>query len=167
MNSVDENLEKLTQQELDILALICNGDSSDSIIKKLFIAKQTLHSRLTSVYKKLGISENPDFSQRVKAALIYREAYPYQFVRNHLDSERLTPSEFGVLRLISQGYSNPRIARELNIKHAGVGKMIETVYSKLGIVYEGSDSRVLAMLMFDVIKELVDGRNGTPYKNRV
>lgn len=61
---------------------------------------------------------------------------------NALGSERFTPREFEVLRLIAQGQPNRDIAEELGIAEITVKKYVTTIIAKLGV----SDRTQVAIL---------------------
>jgi len=46
----------LTEKELEIVKLICNGFSNKEIMKKLKISEQSVKSRLRRIYRKTGVS---------------------------------------------------------------------------------------------------------------
>jgi len=59
----------------------------------------------------------------------------------------LNDSELGILRLLSEGYSNKGIARALNLSEKTVRNMLPAIYLKLGIEHgnrEASNLRVIA-----------------------
>ncbi len=47
----------LTEKELEIVNLICNGFSNKEVMKKLEISEQSVKSRLSRIYKKTGVSD--------------------------------------------------------------------------------------------------------------
>jgi DNA-binding NarL/FixJ family response regulator len=67
-------LDALTEREREILSLMAQGHSNDSIRAKLFISRRTVESHVASVFTKLGITESPDSSRRVLAVLTYLQA---------------------------------------------------------------------------------------------
>lgn len=67
-------LDALTDREREILSLMAQGHSNDSIRAKLFISRRTVESHVASVFAKLGIPESPDSSRRVLAVLTYLQA---------------------------------------------------------------------------------------------
>lgn len=67
--------------------------------------------------------------------------------RDPLDA--LTPREREVLALMAQGASNARIAQTLVVTHGAVEKHIRNIFTKLGLLQDGSDHRrVLAVLTY-------------------
>ncbi len=67
--------------------------------------------------------------------------------RDPLDA--LTPREREVLALMAQGASNTRIAETLVVTSGAVEKHIRNIFSKLGLLPDGSDHRrVLAVLTY-------------------
>ena len=67
-------LDTLTEREREILALMAQGHSNDSICGQLVISRRTVESHVSSVFAKLGITESPDNSRRVLAVLTYLQA---------------------------------------------------------------------------------------------
>jgi DNA-binding NarL/FixJ family response regulator len=64
-------LDALTEREHEILSLMAQGYSNDSICHQLVISRRTVESHVSSVFTKLGIIESPDSSRRVLAVLAY------------------------------------------------------------------------------------------------
>ena len=66
-------LDSLTGRELEVLGLIANGDSNQSIADKLVIEPKTVGYYITTIYSKLQFDEDVDKSvdKRVMAALAY------------------------------------------------------------------------------------------------
>lgn len=67
-------LDALTDREREILSLMAQGYSNDSIRNQLFISRRTVESHVSSVFVKLGIVESPESSRRVLAVLAYLQA---------------------------------------------------------------------------------------------
>lgn len=169
VNTPLQDLDSLTEREFQVLGLIANGDSNATIAEKLGIKLQTVRHQVYGIY---GIYSKLPFyrgvNKRVKAALMYRdqltadlrqaglidgEQSAFEFFKERLVIEPLTPREYGVLSLLARGYSNARIAGKLNIGEGSTRIYINSIYSKLGI--DAKDGvhypKVLAMLMFDRI----------------
>ena len=64
-------LDELTGREREVLALIAEGHSNDSICKKLFLSPKTVETHVRHILLKLGIRETPDYHRRVLAVLVY------------------------------------------------------------------------------------------------
>ena len=63
-NGLSENIsKKLTERQIEILALIAVGDTNDEIAEKLYISPHTVKNHLYSIFKKI------DVPNRVQAAL--------------------------------------------------------------------------------------------------
>ena len=63
-NGLSENIsKKLTERQIEILALIAVGDTNDEIAEKLYISPNTVKNHLYSIFKKI------DVPNRVQAAL--------------------------------------------------------------------------------------------------
>jgi DNA-binding NarL/FixJ family response regulator len=67
-------LDALTEREREILSLMAQGYSNDSIRSQLVISLRTVESHVSSVFAKLGIVESPESSRRVLAILAYLQA---------------------------------------------------------------------------------------------
>jgi DNA-binding NarL/FixJ family response regulator/signal transduction histidine kinase len=67
-------LDELTEREQEILSLMAEGHSNQSICGHLVISPRTVESHVRSVFMKLGIAESPDSSRRVLAVLAYLQA---------------------------------------------------------------------------------------------
>ena len=64
-------LDALSERERQILSLMAQGYSNDSICHQLVISRRTVESHVSSVFAKLGIAESPESSRRVLAVLAY------------------------------------------------------------------------------------------------
>jgi DNA-binding NarL/FixJ family response regulator len=65
------SLGELTPRELEILGLIAQGKSNHAISVDLFLTKRAVEKHINAIFTKLGLSQQTEVSQRVKAALIY------------------------------------------------------------------------------------------------
>jgi len=139
-------LDDLTEREFDVWSLLCNGDSNKSIAEKLTISGRTVQHYLNLIYQKLEITGDNRFNQRVRAALLYKERYPYDY-NFRLDDDQLPPPIHNALSFVAQGYSNQMIAQSSRITTKTVGNYLNIGYWMLGI--EDVDSkRVVAMLIY-------------------
>jgi DNA-binding NarL/FixJ family response regulator len=64
-------LAELTPRELEVLALIAEGHSNDSICKQLFLSPKTVETHVRHILMKLGIGETSEYHRRVLAVLAY------------------------------------------------------------------------------------------------
>lgn len=64
-------LSELTPRELEIVAHVAQGRSNQAIADELVLTKRAVEKHINAIFLKLGLSETPDVSRRVKAALIY------------------------------------------------------------------------------------------------
>jgi len=63
-NGLSENIsKKLTERQIEILALIAVGDTNDEIAEKLYISPNTVKTHIYSIFKKINVPN------RVQAAL--------------------------------------------------------------------------------------------------
>jgi DNA-binding NarL/FixJ family response regulator len=67
-------LEELTPRELEVLGLMAEGHSNDSICRRLFLSPKTVETHVRHILLKLGIGETPDYHRRVLAVLAYLRA---------------------------------------------------------------------------------------------
>jgi DNA-binding NarL/FixJ family response regulator len=59
LNSKEVNkYEALTQRELEVLIMVCNGLNNTEIAEKLFISPKTLEVHKSNVYKKTGVKNS-------------------------------------------------------------------------------------------------------------
>ena len=64
-------LRLLTPRELEVLSSMAQGHSNDAIAGELFISVRVVEKHISSIFAKLGLTEEPDVHRRVKAVLIY------------------------------------------------------------------------------------------------
>ena len=64
-------LAELTPRELEILALVAQGQSNQGVADELVLTKRAVEKHINAIFLKLGLSESLEVSRRVKAALIY------------------------------------------------------------------------------------------------
>ena len=67
----DTRLDTLTPRELQILALIAEGQSNAAIAHALVITKRAVERHINSIFLKLDLRDAEDVSRRVKATLLY------------------------------------------------------------------------------------------------
>ena len=56
---------RLSRRELDILYYLVSGLSEDKIAEKLYISRQTVHTHIKNIYKKLGTNSRIELYRRV------------------------------------------------------------------------------------------------------
>jgi DNA-binding NarL/FixJ family response regulator len=64
-------LDELTAREREVLGLMAEGHSNDSICKKLFLSPKTVETHVRHILLKLGIGETHEYHRRVLAVLAY------------------------------------------------------------------------------------------------
>ena len=64
-------VDRLTDREREVLALVAEGLSNDAIARRLFVADRTVESHITSVLHKLDIDDDGQGHRRVLAVLAY------------------------------------------------------------------------------------------------
>jgi DNA-binding NarL/FixJ family response regulator len=62
---------QLSRRELDVIYYLTRGLSEDEIGGKLCISKQTVHTHIKNIYKKLGVKSRIELYRRV-----VRSSYP-------------------------------------------------------------------------------------------
>lgn len=67
-------LAKLTERELEVLEAMATGRSNASIAKAVFMSERAVEKHITSVFQKLGLSEESEINRRVAAVLAFLEA---------------------------------------------------------------------------------------------
>ena len=68
---VDNPLDRLTQRERDVLALMAEGWSNQGIGERLSLAPKTVETHVGVILAKLGLGESPDENRRVLAVLAF------------------------------------------------------------------------------------------------
>jgi DNA-binding NarL/FixJ family response regulator len=64
-------LDDLTPRELEILALIAQGQSNAAIADRLVLTKRAVERHINGIFMKLDLGDPENISRRVRAALIY------------------------------------------------------------------------------------------------
>ncbi|MEV7196349.1 response regulator transcription factor [Streptomyces sp. NPDC093510] len=69
--SRSRGLDRLTEREHSVLALMAEGLSNQAIGRRLFLSESAIGKYTTSMFGKLGISDDDDSNRRVLAVLTY------------------------------------------------------------------------------------------------
>ncbi len=64
-------LAELTPREGEVLAVVAEGKNNASIAEGLHLTEGAVEKHISSIFSKLGLSEEPAVHRRVKATLIY------------------------------------------------------------------------------------------------
>ncbi|MFN8053553.1 MAG: response regulator transcription factor [Acidimicrobiales bacterium] len=64
-------LERLTPREHEVLAEIAQGRNNAAVGATLFLSERAVEKHISSLFSKLGLSEEIDTNRRVKAVLLY------------------------------------------------------------------------------------------------
>ncbi|MEU3405605.1 response regulator transcription factor [Streptomyces sp. NPDC006670] len=67
-------LERLTDRERSVLALMAEGLSNHAIARRLFLSEGAISKYTTALFGKLGITDDDDTNRRVRAVLTYLNA---------------------------------------------------------------------------------------------
>jgi DNA-binding NarL/FixJ family response regulator len=73
----------LTDRELEVLQEMATGRSNASISRTLYMSERAVEKHITSVFQKLGLSEEGEMNRRVSAVLAFLEAGGTSSVRDH------------------------------------------------------------------------------------
>ncbi|WP_031465236.1 response regulator transcription factor [Sciscionella sediminilitoris] len=69
--STDRRIERLTEREHSVLALMAEGLSNQAIARRLFLSDSAISKYTTALFGKLGITDDDDNNRRVLAVLAY------------------------------------------------------------------------------------------------
>ncbi|MFJ5128061.1 LuxR C-terminal-related transcriptional regulator [Streptomyces sp. NPDC088555] len=69
--SSNRRLEQLTEREHSVLGLMAEGMSNQAIGRRLFLSESAISKYTTSMFGKLGITDDDDNNRRVLAVLTY------------------------------------------------------------------------------------------------
>ncbi|MEV7542853.1 MULTISPECIES: response regulator transcription factor [unclassified Streptomyces] len=67
----DRGLARLTEREHSVLGLMAEGLSNQAIARRLFLSEGAIGKYTTSLFGKLGITDDDDTNRRVRAVLAY------------------------------------------------------------------------------------------------
>src|SRR3954452_2828541 len=70
----EDRLERLTQREREVLALMAEGASNAGIAKRLWVTEGTVEKHVRSILAKLHLPEAPDDHRRVLAVLTFLDS---------------------------------------------------------------------------------------------
>src|SRR3954452_18658806 len=71
----EDRLERLTQREREVLALMAEGASNAGIAKRLWVTEGTVEKHVRSILSKLRLPEAPDEHRRVLAVLTFLDSH--------------------------------------------------------------------------------------------
>ena len=64
-------LNQLTDREREVLALMAEGHSNQSICDKLFLSPKTVEAHISQIFSKLGLRDTLGYHRRVLAVLAF------------------------------------------------------------------------------------------------
>jgi DNA-binding NarL/FixJ family response regulator len=68
-------LERRTESEREVLALMAEGRSNKAIAERLFVSEHTVEKHVKSIFATLTLSRSPDDHRRVLAVLTYLQSH--------------------------------------------------------------------------------------------
>jgi DNA-binding NarL/FixJ family response regulator len=68
-------LERLTEREREVLALMAEGRSNKAIAERLFVSEHTVEKHVKGVFATLELAQSPDDHRRVLAVLTYLNSH--------------------------------------------------------------------------------------------
>lgn len=71
MSNSNQRIGKLTEREHDVLGLMAEGLSNQAIRQRLFLSESAISKYTTSLFGKLGITDDDNSNRRVLAVLTY------------------------------------------------------------------------------------------------
>jgi DNA-binding NarL/FixJ family response regulator len=69
----DTRMQRLTDREASVLALIAEGRSNQAIARSLHVSEGSVEKHITAVFQKLGLEPDESGNRRVLAALAHIE----------------------------------------------------------------------------------------------
>jgi DNA-binding NarL/FixJ family response regulator len=72
----EDHLNRLTERERSVLALLAEGRSNRSIADRLVLSVKTIEGAIATIFSKLGLEPDPDDNRRVLAVLAYLDPTP-------------------------------------------------------------------------------------------
>lgn len=68
---VPSELQRLTEREREVLAVMATGASNAAIGEQLFISPRSVEKHISSIFSKLGLEQTDETHRRVQAVLIH------------------------------------------------------------------------------------------------
>lgn len=132
----------LSERENQILALLAQGLSNESIAQDLAASIKVIKNVISRIYDKLQLANDGGYSShRVQAALYYLTNKKRESLEFNANIPGLTLREREVLLMVAQGYSNQSIADKQGITLQSIENVINRVINKLDLGEINSNSR--------------------------
>lgn len=74
--AIDSPLDQLSPRELDVLKQIATGQNNTNVAASLHISVHAVEKHTSSIFAKLGLSENDEINRRVMAVLLFLSSDP-------------------------------------------------------------------------------------------
>lgn len=97
----DERMQRLTDREATVLALIAEGRSNQAIARALYVTEGSVEKHVTAVFQKLGLEPDQSGNRRVLAALAhldYAPTHPEQHGGTAISDPPSGPTQTGTNR---------------------------------------------------------------------
>lgn len=91
----DERMQRLTERESTVLALIAEGKSNQAIAATLFLSEASVEKHITAIFQKLELEQDESGNRRVLAALAHVEHGSGETARS---SDASRPPQSGAAR---------------------------------------------------------------------
>jgi len=129
---VHASVQRLTQREIDVLRLICQGMTNREIAEALATTVAIVKWRTSRVFEKLHVQNRVQAVARVGHIVASRSA------TKHVTPPSPTPEspkslERQILHLLAYGLTNAQIARSLDITTGTVKWYMGELYGKLQV----------------------------------
>ena len=111
----------MSLREREVAELMIAGQSNADIARTLGVSERTVHSHVAAVLRALGVSSRAALTRVLDAPPAGDTA------------ERLTARQQHVAELVSRGYTNEGIGRELGLSVKTVEKHLGDAYRRLGV----------------------------------
>ena len=117
--------DAFTPAQVRHLELIASGASSSEIAGTIGISVRSVHGNATRLYRKLGVHSAGEAVAEARRRKLIPGNQPW--------SSRPTPKQTAVLIRLAKGFSQPEVARDLDISLSAVKERVKCMFAKLGV----------------------------------